>query len=802
VAPIPTRQFYWLTGIFITAVLVLLVAVPVISSHRMTVIVGELNDLADPADRLGDEVGRALTHELSGILGFQATGQEQYTALYADQTGIISQDLNELDQLSPRLGPSVQTRFKELESIVGLWHKHVQKNNLVRTQFPSGEFRQLLFNHEYIYEGAQQATENFNEAVNRWRFDRRTGLQSLGHISAVLNIAFALLALAALALVASTLRRLNASTLHLERRAKEEEDLRQVAHSLTGALTLDDVLSRITETAALAGEAEMVYIETIDAEKNEITCVAAHGSAVPPIGMKGPYEGSILKDVLLSREPRIVPDVATHRDTKSLFGQLARECGGCAAMIVPLISDNELLGALFLVRRHPQYFTDAEFPRVRILADMASVAMQRALTLERLRKMQAEEHFVGEAASILASSLDYNATLKSVVHLTVPRIADWCAVHLALDGEVRLVEVAHADPSKAALTGRLREIYGSRRERDAGAVRVIRTGKAEVYSDVGEDLLKGMAHNEEHLELMRELNVKSAMVVPLSAGGETLGALTFVAEETRRYTADDLDFAENIARHAALAVQNSRLYASAGHAIQIRDEAIRARDEILRVVSHDLRNPVHNIQMTTKLLAAGSVSVQKYQQMVQIIQRAAERMNRLIEDLIAVARVREGQRIPLDLHSEDPKEIVGEACEVFNVQARAKGIALRCEAGGAIPSVKADRYRILQVISNLVDNAIKFTPEGGTITVSCEAWQDRVRFAVSDTGRGIEQENLSRIFDLFWQAKTTAHMGAGLGLAIAKAIVEQHGGEIWVESRPGAGTTFFFTLSGNSGTDV
>jgi signal transduction histidine kinase len=303
-----------------------------------------------------------------------------------------------------------------------------------------------------------------------------------------------------------------------------------------------------------------------------------------------------------------------------------------------------------------------------------------------------------------------------------------------------------------------------------------------------------MSHSVEHLQLLRELEVKSAMIIPLSAGGETLGAISFVSEETRRYNDDDLGFARNIARHAALAIQNSRLYASAGHAIQVRDEAIRARDEILRVVSHDLRNPVHNIQMTTKLLAAGTMSGEKHQQMVHIIQRAAERMNRLIEDLIAIARVREGQRIPLDLHPEDPREIVAEACEVFSVQARVKRITLRCDRGGDVPKVKVDRHRILQVISNLVDNAIKFTPEGGTITVSCEAWQDHVRFAVSDTGRGIEQENLSRIFDLFWQAKTTAHMGAGLGLAIAKAIAEQHGGKIWAESRPGAGTTFFFTV--------
>jgi signal transduction histidine kinase len=110
------------------------------------------------------------------------------------------------------------------------------------------------------------------------------------------------------------------------------------------------------------------------------------------------------------------------------------------------------------------------------------------------------------------------------------------------------------------------------------------------------------------------------------------------------------------------------------------------------------------------------------------------------------------------------------------------------------PTVNADRHRISQVFSNLLDNAVKFTPEGGRITVTCQVSNDEVRFAVSDTGRGVEEAGTGKIFDLFWQAKSTAHMGSGFGLGIAKAIVEQHGGRIWVDSKPGVGSTFYFTL--------
>ena len=791
----PAGQMYWLSGAFISVVLILLVAFPLVISYQTTSTLVGLNEQADPADRFASEIQTALSHELSAIVGFQASGEKKYAGLYQQQTQIITAALAQLDRLVPALGPVVQTDMNEIRFAADRWHEHVQTKRLLEAQLAEGQFRQILFDDEYIVEQAHQATTKLNEAVNRWRTQQRAKVQNLSQLTTTLSILFAFLAVPAVILVASILRRLGVTSSYLESRAKEEEALRQVAHSLTGALTLDDVLHRITETAALAGDAEAVYIETVNLRENEITCVASYGSGVPLIGAKSSYEGSIVQEVAVSREPQIVPDLDVHRERKSLFGELARRCEECTALLVPLIANNEVLGALFLIRRHPRHFTPAEFPRVRNLADMASVAMQRALTLERLGKFQAEEHFVAEAASILASSLHYKATLNAVVRLAVPRMADWCAVYLIENGKIQLAQAAHADPAKTALAQRLQENYSARPEQDASALRVMRTGKPELYSEIKDEMLRQNAHDDQHLELLRQLNSRSAMVVPLLAGGETFGALSLVSEQADRYSDDDLRFAEDIARHAALAIQNARLYASAEHAIRVRDDAIRARDEILRVVSHDLRNPVHNIQMTAKVLATASVQEEKRQSMVQIISRGAERMSRLIDDLLAVARVREGEKIPIDLQPLNPSDILGEACDVFSIQARMKAIDLQYGPPGVVPTVQADRHRILQVLSNLLDNAIKFTPEGGRVIASCEAYQGgQVRFAVRDTGRGIEQESLGRIFDLFWQAKSTAHMGAGLGLGIAKAIVEQHGGRIWAESQPGVGTTFFFTL--------
>src|SRR5215831_6865585 len=203
----------------------------------------------------------------------------------------------------------------------------------------------------------------------------------------------------------------------------------------------------------------------------------------------------------------------------------------------------------------------------------------RASSLTRLRTMQSEEQFWAETSAALASSLDYKATLKVVAHLAVPRVADCCAVHLVEEGQIVTAEIVHADPAKALIAQRLTQKYPRRADRNAGPDHVIRTGEPDFIPEIGDQILKDYCVDEEHLELLRRLQVKSAMIVPLSANEETFGSLTFLAETPGRFGADDLVFARNVARHAALAIRNSRLYSEA-------QEAIRARDEVLGVVSH------------------------------------------------------------------------------------------------------------------------------------------------------------------------------------------------------------------------
>lgn len=223
------------------------------------------------------------------------------------------------------------------------------------------------------------------------------------------------------------------------------------------------------------------------------------------------------------------------------------------------------------------------------------------------------------------------------------------------------------------------------------------------------------------------------------------------------------------------------------------EAAVRARDQILAIVSHDLRNPIGAISTLARFQLDVIGTNDPLRGAFETIHRSATRANRLIEDLLDVSRIEAG-RLTIAPGSEPPAQIANEAVELLRGIAAERGIALTLQAQASLPSVRADRMRVLQVLDNLLGNALKFTQTGGTITVTVTHDGDAVRFAVRDTGAGIAADQLPHVFDRFWQATQGSRSGAGLGLAIAKGIVEAHGGVIGVESQPGTGSMFWFTL--------
>ena len=225
----------------------------------------------------------------------------------------------------------------------------------------------------------------------------------------------------------------------------------------------------------------------------------------------------------------------------------------------------------------------------------------------------------------------------------------------------------------------------------------------------------------------------------------------------------------------------------------VAEEASRAREEMLAVVAHDLRNPLNAVMMTTQLFADTEPSGQKRDQLLGVILRSARRMNRLIEDLLEVVRQDSG-KMNLDVDEISVASLLAQTAEMFQTTAAENGISLRVEETPPGLTVKGDSERIMQVLGNLVGNGLKFVPRGGSVVLKCELKGDEAIFSVADSGPGIAGEDLDRLFEKFWQRRRTDKRGVGLGLAIARGIVEAHGGRIWVESRIGDGSTFYFTL--------
>jgi PAS domain S-box-containing protein len=411
------------------------------------------------------------------------------------------------------------------------------------------------------------------------------------------------------------------------------------------------------------------------------------------------------------------------------------------------------------------------------------------------RRAEESARFLGEANAVVSSSLDYEVTLRRIADLAVPGLADWCGVDLAQpDGTLEQVAVAHIDPTKVGLARELNRRYPPDPDAPTGVPRVLRTGKPELYSEISDELLVAAARDEAHLRIMKELGLRSAMCVPVSARGSTIGAITFVsAESQRRYDAADLELAVEIGRRAGLAIDNARLYREA-------QEAIRARDEFLSIASHELRTPCTSLQLQLQSLLRSLerrpqevVTSGRAKHNVQVALEQTARFNGLIEELLDVSRIA-ADRLKLEPTPNDLGAIISDVAGRFE-HALSDASCELSYAGPPGPLTGSwDRLRIEQVVTNLLSNAIKYGPRN-PIEVRLEAFDSTARITVRDHGIGIPAADQARIFEPFERAVSSRHYGGfGLGLWITRQIVEAHGGTIRVESEPGRGSHFIVDL--------
>lgn len=408
----------------------------------------------------------------------------------------------------------------------------------------------------------------------------------------------------------------------------------------------------------------------------------------------------------------------------------------------------------------------------------------------RLRRAGERSSFLAEASALLASSLDYETVLENLTRLAVPKLADWCSVEMVEGDDVKHLAVAHTDPEKVHWALELRRKYPPERGRPQGLWQVLRTGRPELYPEITKDLLEQSAVDPAHLEIMRQIGMKSALIVPLIAGGKPLGGITLVwAESGHGYEQADLDLVMEVAHRAALAVENARLYRDLQAAVQ-------ARDDFLAIAGHELKTPLAALLIHVQGLersARDDAGVSpKIKQRLEKAAASGKRLEKLIVEMLDVSRVTAG-RLKLEPGPVQLDELVREVVERFGEQAARSGssIALHLEPG---VSGVWDRLRIDQVVTNLVSNALKYG-QGKPVGVEARRRGGQAVLRVVDHGIGIQLDQQRKIFERFERAVATREYGGfGLGLWIAREIVEASGGKIEVDSEPDRGATFTVTL--------
>lgn len=406
------------------------------------------------------------------------------------------------------------------------------------------------------------------------------------------------------------------------------------------------------------------------------------------------------------------------------------------------------------------------------------------------KKYESEQTFQLNVSRILAESLELDT--NKIGKLLIPNFADSCAFYtFTKEDEVHLEFVAHRDSDKAIVLEEFFRRYPRNSKYFRSIHEVLHEGKVVVVSHLTEEEFNEIFPSEFDRDLYSRLAIKSFISVPVVARGKSLGAVTLCFNDSgRTFDQNALPFCEEFANALALALDKARLYKEARDAIGIRED-------VLAMVSHDLQNPLSVIMMSLKSIQKTDFKDDKAREKIDKamtrIKRSSELMQGLIGRILDFAKIQAGT-FAVDFKSHDPKDILEEFVESARLLSHEKSIRLIQEIDDDLPNILCDRDRFMQVLSNLIGNAIKFTQRGGKIIITCRRVDHQVLFAIEDNGVGMTEDQIPHIFDRFWQVEHSSKHGVGLGLAIAKGIVEAHNGKIWVESAKNKGTKFQFLI--------
>lgn len=492
-----------------------------------------------------------------------------------------------------------------------------------------------------------------------------------------------------------------------------------------------------------------------------------------------------------------------------------------------------------------------------------SIAQSPGVLIDVTERKRAEENlnFLTGALAQFSASLGYKKILRTMTKMVVPNIADWCSIDLVENGELQQVALAHKNPEKVKWAEELRKKQGAPNLSDPhGVAKVIRTGEAEFYPEISPEMLADESFSDDERALMKELDFRSAIIAPMTIDGKTIGALTFVATESRlHYKPADVEVAKTLANRAALAVYNATLYDEARrelayrrelqddlellnseleYRVEVRTKELQATNDGLQreikkrqqaekvldtyskelarsnqelqdfayVASHDLQEPLRKIQAFGDLLESesGDVLEGSGKEYLARMRSAASRMSTLIEDLLSFSRVATKQRVQQRV---DLTEVAEEVVSDLEARIEATGGAVEV---GELPTVWADQTHMRQVFQNLIGNALKFHRPGVAPVVKVYAapirdGDTKCTIHFEDNGIGFDEKYLDRIFSVFQRLHgKEEYEGTGVGLAVCRKIAERYNGTITAVSKKGSGSTFSFTIpvAGKEPTDA
>ena len=571
----------------------------------------------------------------------------------------------------------------------------------------------------------------------------------------------------------------------MEERARELEALNEVGSAVTSTLDLDAVLDLIVQKAMDLVNAEAGSLFLVDEETGDMIFYVA--STPELIGVRLPRGTGIVGQAAEQAKPITVDNA---RQDERWFKGVDEQLGfGTQTVIaVPMISRDKVIGVIeFMNRRDGRPFDADDRRLLMAFASDAAIAIENArlftMTDRALAERVEELSIMQRIDRELNTTLDYqrvmDITLEWALKVTGADIGLLAVVVEMEDGGQGLRFLANRGYPEELISVHSEEPWSL----GQGLIgRVVRTGEPELVADVGSDpdyvpVVPGMV---------------AQVTVPIRREEEIVGLIAL--ESGREDTLDDeaMAFVVRLADHAAIALENARLF----EAVQA---ANNAKTEFVSFVSHELKQPMTSIKGYSDLLTKGTAGelTEMQRSFMEVIRSNVGRMDRLVQDLLDVSRIEAG-RLKLEIGSVSMEEVVQDALRGVRQQMEEKEQTLDVQLHTPLPRVAADHSRLVQVLVNLLSNAYKYTPEGGTIRVVAEPVDGRfVQCSVTDTGIGMTEEEQERLFTKYFRSDDPAVRsvpGTGLGLVITKSLVELQGGEIWVESELGKGSTFAFTV--------